>query len=68
MKRFLTLLAQSSLRCFLVGVLLGTVVGYAAFQNKYLSISLVWSATGFLAGVVVGYIIRAEVQRHSDNS
>lgn len=65
MKQMTSVLAHlTSLRCFILGFIIGTVVGYAAFRNDYLSGSLFWSAVGFLAGVVVGYIIRIEVTRH----
>ena len=68
MKKLIALVTESSLRCFTVGFLLGTVVGYAALQNAYLSGSLVWSLVGFLAGVFVGYIIKTEVLLHRDHT
>ena len=68
MKKLVSLVTETSLRCFSVGFMLGTVVGYAAFQNAYLGGSLAWSVVGFLAGVVVGYIVRTEVMRHRDHS
>ena len=68
MKKLISLVTETSLRCFSVGFLLGTVVGYAALQNAYLSGSLVWSVVGFLAGVFVGYIIKTEVLAHRDHS
>lgn len=58
----------TAVRCLTIGLLVGMLVGYAAARNEYLNVSLWWSGVGFVSGIFIGYIVKAEVKRHRDDS